>query len=89
MVVAPSAALAPPWTVAPSTTMPPDEVHALKSPDSKPSAKTGGGGGGVVTETVLPSADTLPAMSLARTAYWCVDEPNTASENVVTGPSEA
>ena len=80
LVVLPSAALVPLLTLLPSMTSPPFALHALKLPDSKPSAKTGEGGDGVVTDTAAPSADVLPPMSRALTAYWCVDDPRTASE---------
>src|SRR6266568_1836159 len=79
LVVLPSTASAPELTLLPSTTSPPEVLQALRSPDSKPSAKTGAGGGGVVADAVALSGDTLPATSRARTAYWCVDPPSTAS----------
>ena len=78
-VVFPSAALVPLFTLADSITNPALEFQALKLPDSKPSEKTGDGGGADVTETTGVSAETLPAMSRALTAYWCVDEPSTES----------
>src|SRR6266567_5899567 len=79
LVVLPSTAFSPEWTVVPSTTSPALLVQALRSPDSKPSANTGAGGAGVVADAVALSGDTLPATSRALTAYWCVDPPSTAS----------
>ncbi len=76
-MVFPSTASDPPCTVEPSTVRPEVGFHCDKVPLSKPSANTGTGGAGVVTEMVLVSPETLPAMSRARTAYWWVEDPST------------
>ena len=63
----PSAAKLPVRTLAPSMVNPPLVVQAEKSPDSKPSAKTGAAAAGVVTGSAADCADGLPEVSRART----------------------
>ena len=48
----------------------PIDVHCDRFPVSKPSENTTPPAGGVATGTEALSADTLPAASQARTAYW-------------------
>jgi hypothetical protein len=64
-------------------------VHSDSVPLSNPSAKTGTGGGGVVTDRATVRDETLPAISRARTEYRWVDDPRTpVSVYEVTGPSD-